>query len=433
MPSHRMQHTCESIKRELTAIIRGLNDPRVRNNFIDLVKTDISKDMSVCSVYVSSIDGLLKAEEAVNGLNSAISHIKWELGKRLKLRFIPELRFIATNSIEYGMDMLKKINDLNTGDYKLKSLEAVVQLLEENNNFYIFAHKYPDGDAVGSSHALCRALQSIGKRAKVLMEDEVPQKYKFLEKYITQDEFEPQFLISVDIADVRQFGESLNKYSDKIDLCIDHHVTNKKYATDTFLDKSAASASEIIYELINEMGINIDKEIAECLYTGVSTDTGCFKYSNVTARTHRVAAELIEKDINLKEINRIFFDTKPKKFIKLEMLIYNSIEYFFDGRCAIVCVTPDMLKSCGIKENEFEGIASIPRSIEGVEIGITVREKGEEVYKISVRTSEKVNATEICEQFGGGGHICAAGFTFEGNLTDVRTKLLDYIEKNVYS
>ncbi len=108
-----MQHTCESIKRELTAIIRELNDPRVRNNFIDLVKTDISKDMSICSIYVSSIDGLFKAEEATDGLNSAVPHIKWELGKRLKLRFIPEIRFIPTNSIEYGMDMLRKINNLN--------------------------------------------------------------------------------------------------------------------------------------------------------------------------------------------------------------------------------------------------------------------------------------------------------------------------------
>lgn len=123
MPSHRAQHMCESIKRELTAITRELNDPRVRNNFSDLVKIDISKDMSMCNVYVSSIDGFLKAEETVKGLNSAVPHIKWELGKRLKLRFIPEVKFIATDSIEYGINMIKKINDLNylnndMGEYK---------------------------------------------------------------------------------------------------------------------------------------------------------------------------------------------------------------------------------------------------------------------------------------------------------------------------
>lgn len=314
----------------------------------------------------------------------------------------------------------------------MTSLKDISKTLKSHNDFCIFAHKYPDGDAVGSSHALCRALQSMGKRAKILMEDEIPQKYKFLEEYIKHEEFQSEFLVTVDIADVKQLGESLDKYSDKIDLCIDHHVTNKKYAADTFLDASAASASEIIYDLINEMGVNIDKEMAECLYIGVSTDTGCFKYSNVTSRTHRVAAELIEKNINLKEINRLIFDTKPKKFIKLEMLIYNSLEYFFDGKCAIIFVTPDMLKSCGVKENEFEGIASIPRSIEGVEIGITIRQKGEGAYKISVRTSEKVSASKICKQFGGGGHINAAGFTFEGKLDNIRTKILDYIEKKIY-
>lgn len=313
----------------------------------------------------------------------------------------------------------------------MQSLADISKILGKYGKFYILAHKYPDGDAIGSSYALCRAFQSIGKKAKILMEDEIPSKYTFLERYIKKEDFEPEFIISVDIADVNQLGESLNKYSDKINLCIDHHITNKNYADNTFLDTSSASASEIIYALINEMGINVDKGIAECLYTGISTDTGCFKYSNVTAKTHRITADLIEKGIELSKINRILFDTKSRKFLKLESLIYNSLEYFFQGKCAMVFVTPEMLKQCNIMENEFEGIASIPRAIEGVYVGITIREKSLEVYKVSVRTSEKVSAVEICKQFGGGGHACAAGFTFEGKIDNLRMEILSCLEKKL--
>ena len=113
LPSHRKDHISENVKRELVSIIRGLNDPRVTENFIDIVKIEVSKDISICEVYISSLDGLTKANEAVEGLNSAIFYIKRELGKRIRLRFIPDLRFRPTNSIEYSMDMFGKINNLS--------------------------------------------------------------------------------------------------------------------------------------------------------------------------------------------------------------------------------------------------------------------------------------------------------------------------------
>lgn len=313
----------------------------------------------------------------------------------------------------------------------MKSLLDIANILKSRDGFYILTHKYPDGDAIGSAYALCRALQRLNKRAKVLCSDEVPKKYKFIENYIEKEDFDARFIVSVDIADTNQLGVPLQKYADKVDLCIDHHMTNKNYSEVTFVDALSASTSEIIYGLIKNLGVEIDKEIAECLYIGVSTDTGCFKYSNVTAQTHKIAASLIEKGINLSKINKVLFDTKPKKLLNLEALMYKSIEYFFQSRCAIMFVTLDMIKNSGVLESELEGIASIPRGIEGVDVGITIREKPDGICKVSVRTSESINAVSICESFGGGGHACAAGFTFEGSIDDARSEILAVIEEKI--
>lgn len=310
----------------------------------------------------------------------------------------------------------------------MKSLIDISGILKSRDGFYILMHKYPDGDAIGSAYGLCRALQKLNKKAKVLCSDEIAKKYKFIEQYIEKEDLDARFIIGVDIADTSQLGDALSQYADKIDLCIDHHMSNRNYADIVFVDALSASTSEIMYTLIKNLGVEIDKEIAECLYIGVSTDTGCFKYSNVTAKTHKIAADLIEKGIDLNRINRSLFDTKSKRMLNLEMLMYKSIEYFFKDKCAIMFVTLDMMKKSGIPENELEGIASIPRSIDGVEIGITVREKRQGICKVSVRTAESINAVSICEPFEGGGHACAAGFTFKGSIEEARAAILSVVK-----
>lgn len=313
----------------------------------------------------------------------------------------------------------------------MKSLLDISVILKSRDDFYILTHKNPDGDTIGSTYALCRALQKLGKRAKVLCSDEIPDRYKFVEQYVKKEDFEPRFIVSVDVASTNQFEGALLRYADSVDLCIDHHMTNKNYADITFVDAMSASASEIIYSLIKILGVDIDKQIATCLYVGVSTDTGCFKYSNVTAKTHKIAADLIEKGIDLGKLNKLLFDTKPKRFVNLEMLIYKSMKYFFQDRCAITLVTLEMMQKAGVSEDELEGIASIPRSIEGVEVGVTIKEKKVGVYRVSVRTQENVNAVGICERFGGGGHACAAGFTYEGNIENLHSDILAVIKEKI--
>lgn len=306
----------------------------------------------------------------------------------------------------------------------MKSLSNIADILYSRDYFYILTHKYPDGDTLGSAYALCRALQNSGKKAKVLYSDEMPNKYDFMLDYVVHEEFTPQCIISVDIADTKQLGDSLVKYSDNVDICIDHHITNKSYAEITFVNAAASSTAEIIYFFIKEMNVKIDKEMAECIYVGISTDTGCFKYSNVTAQTHRIVADLIELGMSLNKINKSLFDTKSKALLKLQGMLFSSIEYFFGNRCAMIFLTNDIIETAQVEEQDLEGIASIPRCIDGVEIGITLREKEKDVWKVSVRTTEDVSAVGICEKFNGGGHLCAAGFTIEGDMSTVKSRIL---------
>lgn len=308
------------------------------------------------------------------------------------------------------------------------NLFDIARYLETHDNFEILTHAYPDGDTLGSGFALCMALQQIGKNARVITTN-IPSKFLYLLNGVKQQMFEAETIISTDVAADSLLGSNMGNYMGRVDVCIDHHGSNTFTAKHKFVDEFAAANCEIIYKLLIGMNIKITEEIANCLYTGISTDTGCFRYTNTTAETMRVAAELMECGCDTAYINKVMFETKSKEKIQLEHAVYDTIEYCANCRCAIICTTLDMLKRLDVGDDEMEGLASIPRQIEGVLIGITMREKEGGFFKISVRTNDNINASDFCSQFGGGGHPAAAGCTIEGSLETVRSKLIIAAEK----
>ena len=301
--------------------------------------------------------------------------------------------------------------------------------LQAQDNILILCHAHPDGDTLGSGYALCRALLQMGKRAAVLCEDPVPKVFAFLCEGIPAPDFEPDYVVAADIATVKLMGDRVGaEYGERVDLCIDHHFTNSGYAKAVLLDDTAAAASEIVYRLLQLMQAPISPIMAECLYVGVSTDTGCFRYSNVTSSTLRIAADLLDLGADTARINREVFETKSRSFAMLERMAMNSVEVFFDGLYATVTVTQDMFRESGAGEDEFDKIAAIPRQIEGVLVGASIREQKDGTYKISVRTNPPMNAAEIASQLGGGGHPAAAGCTLEQSLEDSKKTLRRVVE-----
>lgn len=304
------------------------------------------------------------------------------------------------------------------------TLNEVAKLILQHNNFDILTHNYPDGDCIGSAYALAHALKQVGKNARVITTDR-QKKYEFIFSGYETPKFKCEYVISTDVADVKLLGENRKAYEGKIDLCIDHHRSNVIDASYKYVDSTAAAAGEIIFELIPLLGAEYTKEIADCLYTAVSTDTGCFRYTNTTSRTMRIGAKLIELGCDSAFINREMFETKSKARIQLERDILENMIFCADDKCAIIYTTKEMTD--GLGDDETEGIASIPRQIEGVKMGITVREK-ENDFKVSVRTNDDVDACAFCRQFGGGGHIAASGCTLKGDLQSVIDMLIEAAE-----
>lgn len=308
-------------------------------------------------------------------------------------------------------------------------LESAAKTLLSKDKILILTHRSPDGDTIGSGYALAMALRKLGKNVKVDCTDPFPEKYSYFTDKLEKLEFDEEFVVSVDIADTKLLGEKLSDYADKIDLCIDHHGSNTKYAKEYYVEASAAAAAQVIAKLIRLMNVKFDKDIANAIYTGITTDTGCFRYTNVTAETHRIAADMIDCGAESGMINRLIFETKSRSRLEIERRVMDSIQFYLDGRCAIAYATIDMMKESGAVDSDMEGVSSLPRQIEGVMAGITLREKNNGKFKVSVRTTDELNASAICANFGGGGHKAAAGCMITGTLNEAIEQIIEVVRQ----
>lgn len=307
------------------------------------------------------------------------------------------------------------------------SLKQCAKFLKKHDNYIILTHASPDGDTLGSAYALYYGLNEIGKRACVICPDVIPQKYDYFVRSTDHVNRENATVIAVDVADKRLLGSLKEEFGDIIDLNIDHHISNTHFAKNLYLDADASATAEIIFELLTLMKVNINDITAKALYTGIATDTGSFKYATVTAKTHIIAAMLYEYNINASEINRLMFDTKSKKLIDLERQVLETAEFHFDDKCMLLCVTAEMQEKTGCSGTELEGIAVISRSVEGVKAGVTIKQVADEEFKVSVRTYEPLDASEICKKLGGGGHKGAAGASVKGTLEQAKAQVLEAV------
>ena len=309
------------------------------------------------------------------------------------------------------------------------TLEKAAAMLLEQDNILVLMHKSPDGDTIGSGYALCLALRKAGKKAQALCSDPIPAKYAYITDSIDDQSFEPHFIVSTDIAAPQLFGDKLAAYTESVDLCFDHHGSNTGFAKYGYVEPSAAACAQVIAKLIPLMGIEIDPQIADALFTGISTDTGCFKFRNTNAETFRIAADMIDRGARNYMITTIMFDTKSRSQLELEKRALETLDYRMDGRIAIITITTEMMESTGAEESDTEYITSLPRQIEGVMVGVTIKQKGEKLCRISVRASDGADASEICSVFGGGGHKGAAGCSIEASPAETKEMIAAAIEK----
>ncbi len=307
---------------------------------------------------------------------------------------------------------------------KAMTLEQIAAFLREHDRYLILMHKSPDGDAVGSGYALCMALRNMGKQADTLCGDPIPSIYSYFTDKVPNEGFEPECIISVDLATASLLSGRALEYQDRVDLCIDHHASNTGYAKMGYVDGTISSCAEIIKYLFDTMDIPVTRDMANAIFTGMCTDTGCFKYSSVSPETHRTAADLMEKGAESAFICHLMFDSKSRSKILLEKLVLETLEYYGEGAIAFVMITKAMVEQSGAQESDMDGIASMPRQIEGVRIGVTMKEKEQGEFRFSVRTSDDIDASSICRHFGGGGHKAAAGCSIHTSMPEAKSEML---------
>jgi len=314
-------------------------------------------------------------------------------------------------------------------------MAAAARLLTEARHIVFLTHANPDGDTLGCAFALAQALAE-GRHVQVLCPDTIGESYHFMGAGLPEEPIpagSAPFVVAVDVADICLLGDLRQVYENKIDLCIDHHGSNRLFAKHTLLEPEAAATAELVYRLLLELGADITHRIADCLFAGISIDTGCFRYANTTAQSHRIAAELIGLGARAAELNQIFFETKTRSYIALEHLAMDSLRFYFDGLCALIWITQEMYQQSGSHEAETDHIASRPRQIEGVFVGATLKERPDGSFRASLRTRTPLDAAAICGRLGGGGHVRAAGCTIKKPRPEAEAVLLEAIRAELES
>ena len=295
----------------------------------------------------------------------------------------------------------------------------------------------PDGDNIGSSLALCLALQKLGKKAVFVMDDNIPELYRFLkgarevEKSASFTELDFDLVIALDCGDIERLGKVAQLIGKTKLVNIDHHISNTKFGEINLVEENASATAEIIYKLMKFMGIFIDKDIADCIYTGIVTDTGMFQYSNTSEETHSIAAELIIAGVSPSDIFNKVYQNSPKEKVLLLREALKSLEFFNNDMVSCISITKAQVDSIADEDIDTEGIVNLGRDIFGVEAAIFLKQKELNIIKVSLRSKSYVDVSVIAKDFGGGGHIRAAGCTINDSLESAQQQILLAIQKQI--
>lgn len=325
----------------------------------------------------------------------------------------------------------EKLVKMNSEKYEL------FKAIENSYSIAVVSHINPDGDNLGSLLGLGMSLVQLGKKVAFIRADIVPEDYKFLPGIERLSGYGTiidglDLLIILDCSDPTRLGDNQILIDDaRVVVNIDHHISNTMFGDIKLVDHKASSTGELVYNIIEELELPIDEEIATCIYTAITTDTGRFSYQSVTANTHKIAAKLYDLGINGYEINKKLYQTRSLKRTRLFSRAMAEMELIHEGRAAIVKISREMLKETGASMEDTEGIVEFLRDTESVEAACILKELDEFQIKASVRTKDPIDANKICGAFGGGGHIRASGCTIYGTLEEASIQITAEIKRHI--
>ena len=313
-------------------------------------------------------------------------------------------------------------------------LDKIKELIQNAKSILIVTHENPDGDAVGSSLGLMNGLKKLGEKKIDVLIPKINTMFSFLPGFdeikTTANAEDYDLCIALDSSDLERLGECREVF-EKIDktIVIDHHITNQNFGDVCYVNAVASSTCQNIIVILATLDISINKEIATCIYSGILTDTGAFRY-NVQPETFEFAGMLLETGIDIARIYKVLFDETTEARTKLLGRAINNLEILEEGKVAFTYVTDNDMQELESQDGDHENIVNYGRNIEGVEVSIFFREKDGK-YKVSLRSNEYVDVSLIATMFSGGGHKKASGFELAESLEDAKESVLAEIRKQL--
>ncbi|MBI1317321.1 MAG: 30S ribosome-binding factor RbfA [Candidatus Hydrogenedens sp.] len=431
----RAHRVSELIREEVAKLLgKGIKDPRV--GFVSVMGVRMSPDLHYANVYVSLYGTDKERKSSLIALRNASGWIRREIGKHLRMRVIPEVRFFEDDSLDevYRLEQVfEAIHEEQEAAPMLHlNLEEFAAELRTADRFLVTSHENPDGDAAGSMLGMACLLRAMGKtQVHCALADPVPPLCRGLAgaKQVLRpsedDKPEYDVAVVVDVAQHDRIGDVIDwiPAGTKV-MVLDHHRVEHPWGTSGLLDATYAAVGEMVVEVFNAAGIPLTREAAECCYVAQITDTGSFQYSNTNPRSHRIAAQMLEAGIDAAKIAQEAFALMSRTRFSLFQRGVSRIEFQCGGRVAWSYATTEDLEEFNAGRPDLEGLVNYCRNIEGVAAGVFFTALEPQLTKVSLRTAEGFNAADIAKHFGGGGHAAAAGITFQAGLDEARAQLL---------
>lgn len=314
-------------------------------------------------------------------------------------------------------------------------LQKIAEILRSSDGFLVVTHVNPDGDAVGCLLGLWQALREMGKQSWALVGDELPDMYDFLpgsQEVLTNPgriNDPPSWIVSVDVATRDRISGDLGPFMNSTKLInIDHHPTNPDFGDLNLVEPKATSTAEVIFRVLKEAGYKSSVDVAKCLYTGLVTDTGCFRFAGVRAETLLVAAEMLSAGVDSYEVTRHLYEEFPLSRMELEKLLLERAEMFFGGKLIISTLYSDDFHRLGAHFSESENLVNRLRQFRGVEVGLLMTQMSDSLVRVSLRSKGNIDVSLLAASMGGGGHRRAAGLKSSLPLPQIKQRLVDSME-----
>jgi bifunctional oligoribonuclease and PAP phosphatase NrnA len=448
----RVDRVSESLRREIAIIIQSeLNDPRIAG--VTVTRVEVTKDLKYARVYCVFPEDQGALPGVIEALTRASGFIRGELASKIEMKFVPNLRFFEEKEEKKRdrIDALFEVVEKEHAEFQRTRMEGrvmdresmlkVIEALRQKDDFMITSHVNPEGDSVGSQIALFSMLEGMGKNVVMVQQDPVPDNLRFLRgsgsvmREIPGD-FIPRTLVILDCPVKERSGKAIRALTgEEFTINIDHHVSNEYFGDLNWVESGMSSAGEMVYNIVSEMGYEIDPATAEALYAAILTDTGMFNYENTSRATHEAAGDLISKGVRTNEVHKQIYESKLPGELRILGKVLSTLELFCDGAIACISMTRQMCIEENVDVPSTDEFINFPRAIKGVAISIFLKEDSsfDGRVNVSFRSSGQCDVNSLAARFGGGGHPKASGCVIDGSIENAKADIVkaagDIVEK----